>query len=194
MLRKCPIALKGGFKSSYIRFFMTKQPVIKEELGGNTNVMDWNQGHPVLVWIDITFIMLKRSLIAPLNTIWKWKDMSCVGILAMTPSFIMDNDMLTAARTSKQTTEATHLYHHGTYLGTYHGLECCQWCNDDRLDTGRYNLLAQVDLGPTCIEQLFRWAYECYPRCTLLYNDNKVEGIGTYKSETLLLSIVGISC
>ena len=69
MLRKCPIALKGGFKSSYIRFFMTKQPVIKEELGGNTTVMDWNQGHPVLVWVDMTFIMLKRSLIAPLNTI-----------------------------------------------------------------------------------------------------------------------------
>ena len=38
-------------------------------------------------------------------------------------------------------------------------------------------------LGPTYIEQCFRWAHECDPTCMLLYNDNKVEGIGYPKSE-----------
>jgi endo-1,4-beta-xylanase len=32
-------------------------------------------------------------------------------------------------------------------------------------------------LGPDYIEQCFRWAHEAYPEATLLYNDNKVEGM-----------------
>jgi GH35 family endo-1,4-beta-xylanase len=39
-------------------------------------------------------------------------------------------------------------------------------------------------LWPTYIEQCFQWAaHECDLTCTLLYNDDKVEGIGTHKSE-----------
>ena len=38
-------------------------------------------------------------------------------------------------------------------------------------------------LGPGYIEQCFRWAHEADPTATLLYNDNKVEGTGTPKSE-----------
>jgi len=33
-------------------------------------------------------------------------------------------------------------------------------------------------LGPTYIEQCFQWAHEADPTATLLYNDNKVEGMG----------------
>jgi endo-1,4-beta-xylanase len=38
-------------------------------------------------------------------------------------------------------------------------------------------------LGPTYIEDSFRWAHEADPSATLLYNDNKVEGIGTPKGD-----------
>mmetsp|Transcript_472 Transcript_472/g.759 ORF Transcript_472/g.759 Transcript_472/m.759 type:complete len:400 (+) Transcript_472:126-1325(+) len=38
-------------------------------------------------------------------------------------------------------------------------------------------------LGPSYIEECFRWAHEADPSAILLYNDNKVEGIGTPKSE-----------
>lgn len=38
-------------------------------------------------------------------------------------------------------------------------------------------------LGPSYIEQCFRWAHEADPSAILLYNDNKVEGIGNPKSE-----------
>lgn len=38
-------------------------------------------------------------------------------------------------------------------------------------------------LGPGYIEECFRWAHEADPSAILLYNDNKVEGIGTEKSE-----------
>ena len=38
-------------------------------------------------------------------------------------------------------------------------------------------------LGPGYIEQCFRWAHEADPTATLLYNDNKVEGVGSAKSE-----------
>lgn len=38
-------------------------------------------------------------------------------------------------------------------------------------------------LGPTYIELCFRWAHECDPSCKLLYNDNKVEGVGSTKAD-----------
>jgi len=38
-------------------------------------------------------------------------------------------------------------------------------------------------LGPSYIEEAFRWAHEADPEATLLYNDNKVEGIGRKKAE-----------
>jgi endo-1,4-beta-xylanase len=38
-------------------------------------------------------------------------------------------------------------------------------------------------LGAEYIEDCFRWAHEADPSATLLYNDNKVEGIGSKKSE-----------
>jgi len=38
-------------------------------------------------------------------------------------------------------------------------------------------------LGPNFIEECFRWAHEADPGATLLYNDNKVEGFGTPKSD-----------
>lgn len=38
-------------------------------------------------------------------------------------------------------------------------------------------------LGPSYIEEAFRWAHEADPTATLLYNDNKVEGIGTVKGD-----------
>lgn len=38
-------------------------------------------------------------------------------------------------------------------------------------------------LGPEYIEDAFRWAHEADPSCILLYNDNKVEGIGSKKSQ-----------
>ena len=38
-------------------------------------------------------------------------------------------------------------------------------------------------LGPSYIEDSFRWAHEADPSATLLYNDNKVEGIGSSKAE-----------
>lgn len=38
-------------------------------------------------------------------------------------------------------------------------------------------------LGPSYIEDSFRWAHEADPTATLLYNDNKVEGIGTAKGD-----------
>ena len=38
-------------------------------------------------------------------------------------------------------------------------------------------------LGPGYIEDCFRWAHEADPGCVLLYNDNKVEGVGTPKSD-----------
>jgi endo-1,4-beta-xylanase len=37
-------------------------------------------------------------------------------------------------------------------------------------------------LGPSYIEDCFRWAHEADPSAILLYNDNKVEGIGSPKS------------
>ena len=40
-------------------------------------------------------------------------------------------------------------------------------------------------LGPGYIEDCFRWAHEADPDAVLLYNDNKVEGIGTPKSDGL---------
>ena len=40
-------------------------------------------------------------------------------------------------------------------------------------------------LGPTYIEEAFGWAHEADPTATLLYNDNKVEGIGTPKGDAL---------
>lgn len=38
-------------------------------------------------------------------------------------------------------------------------------------------------LGPGYIEDCFRWAHEADPSAILLYNDNKVEGIGNPKSD-----------
>jgi len=38
-------------------------------------------------------------------------------------------------------------------------------------------------LGPSYIEDCFRWAHEADPDAFLIYNDNKVEGIGSTKSE-----------
>ena len=38
-------------------------------------------------------------------------------------------------------------------------------------------------LGPSYIEECFRWAHEANPNAILLYNDNKVEGYGTPKSD-----------
>ena len=38
-------------------------------------------------------------------------------------------------------------------------------------------------LWPTYIEQFFQRTHECDLTCTLLYNDDKIEGIGTHKSE-----------
>lgn len=38
-------------------------------------------------------------------------------------------------------------------------------------------------LGPNYIEDCFRWAHDADPTAKLLYNDNKVEGIGTPKSD-----------
>jgi len=38
-------------------------------------------------------------------------------------------------------------------------------------------------LGPTYVEEAFRWAHEVDPTATLLLNENKVEGAGTAKSE-----------
>jgi endo-1,4-beta-xylanase len=38
-------------------------------------------------------------------------------------------------------------------------------------------------LGPEYIEEAFQWAHEADPTATLLYNDNKVEGIGSKKAE-----------
>ena len=38
-------------------------------------------------------------------------------------------------------------------------------------------------LGPEYIEDCFRWAHEADPTASLLYNDNKVEGIGSPKSD-----------
>jgi GH35 family endo-1,4-beta-xylanase len=38
-------------------------------------------------------------------------------------------------------------------------------------------------LGPSYIEECFRWAHEADPDAVLLYNDNKVEGIDTPKSD-----------
>jgi endo-1,4-beta-xylanase len=38
-------------------------------------------------------------------------------------------------------------------------------------------------LGPSYIEDSFRWAHEADPSAILLYNDNKVEGIGTKKGD-----------
>eukprot|EP00527_Entomoneis_sp_CCMP2396_P006252 CAMPEP_0198149574 /NCGR_PEP_ID=MMETSP1443-20131203/47236_1 /TAXON_ID=186043 /ORGANISM="Entomoneis sp., Strain CCMP2396" /LENGTH=490 /DNA_ID=CAMNT_0043814657 /DNA_START=53 /DNA_END=1525 /DNA_ORIENTATION=- len=38
-------------------------------------------------------------------------------------------------------------------------------------------------LGPSYIEDSFRWAHEADPTAILLYNDNKVEGIGSKKAE-----------
>jgi GH35 family endo-1,4-beta-xylanase len=38
-------------------------------------------------------------------------------------------------------------------------------------------------LGPSYIEECFRWAHEADPNAILLYNDNKVEGISTPKSD-----------
>ena len=40
-------------------------------------------------------------------------------------------------------------------------------------------------LGPSYVEDCFRWAHEADPTATLLYNDNKVEGIGTPKADGL---------
>jgi GH35 family endo-1,4-beta-xylanase len=38
-------------------------------------------------------------------------------------------------------------------------------------------------LGPSYIEECFRWAHEADPTAILLYNDNKVEGIGNPKAD-----------
>lgn len=38
-------------------------------------------------------------------------------------------------------------------------------------------------LGPSYIEDCFRWAHEADPSAILLYNDNKVEGVGSSKSK-----------
>lgn len=38
-------------------------------------------------------------------------------------------------------------------------------------------------MGPNYIEQCFRWAHEADPSAILLYNDNKVEGLGSRKAE-----------
>lgn len=38
-------------------------------------------------------------------------------------------------------------------------------------------------LGPSYIEDAFRWAHEADPTAILLYNDNKVEGFGTPKAQ-----------
>ena len=38
-------------------------------------------------------------------------------------------------------------------------------------------------LGPSYIEDSFRWAHEADPTATLLYNDNKVEGVDCAKSD-----------
>ena len=38
-------------------------------------------------------------------------------------------------------------------------------------------------LGPEYIEESFRWAHQADPEAILLYNDNKVEGIGSEKSD-----------
>jgi endo-1,4-beta-xylanase len=38
-------------------------------------------------------------------------------------------------------------------------------------------------LGPSYIDDCFRWAHEADPSAILLYNDNKVEGIGSPKSD-----------
>lgn len=38
-------------------------------------------------------------------------------------------------------------------------------------------------MGPSYIEECFRWAHEADPSAILLYNDNKVEGIGSPKSD-----------
>lgn len=42
-------------------------------------------------------------------------------------------------------------------------------------------------LGPNYIEDCFRWAHQADPDAILLYNDNKVEGIGSPKSEGFYL-------
>lgn len=38
-------------------------------------------------------------------------------------------------------------------------------------------------LGPSYIEEAFRWAHEADPKSTLILNENKVEGIGTAKGD-----------
>jgi len=97
-----------------------------------------------------------------------------------TPSFITDNDMLTPEQVGEQLKR--HIF---TTMGHFRG-RIMVWdvVNEALAPDGTLaDTIFLRKLGPNYIEQCFRWAHECDPTCTLLYNDNKVEGIGSCKSE-----------
>lgn len=94
-----------------------------------------------------------------------------------TPKFLKD---LTAPELRKQLRR-----HIWTVMGHYRGrIHVWDVVNEALAPDGSLadNLFLKI-LGPSYIEECFQWAHEADPEATLLYNDNKVEGTGTRKSD-----------
>jgi endo-1,4-beta-xylanase len=94
-----------------------------------------------------------------------------------TPDFVSDMESMEVRKQLKQ-----HIF---TVMGHYRGrISTWDVVNESLAPDGSLadNVFLRK-LGPCYIEDCFRWAHEADPTATLLYNDNKVEGIGTPKSQ-----------
>jgi len=94
-----------------------------------------------------------------------------------TPAFVSEFDPIEIAKQLKR-----HIF---TVMGHYRGrIEVWDVVNESLAPDGSLadNAFLQK-LGPSYIEDCFRWAHEANPDAFLIYNDNKVEGIGNQKSE-----------
>jgi endo-1,4-beta-xylanase len=72
-----------------------------------------------------------------------------------------------------------------TVMGHFRGrIQCWDVVNESLAPNGALaeNVFYRK-LGPSYIEDCFRWAHEADPDAILLYNDNKVEGIGSRKAD-----------